>query len=134
MLPKFGIQPEEFFGPTLGKWFYGTMGDNSNAVAKRIREEIRSSLEKRDLRGRWDTIHLAGKRDEAEATIFDKIISKEIPSDIVYEDDRCLAFRDINPVAPTHVLALVYLPPSRVYRKTKEGLVVHWFSTDFHSF
>ena len=91
MLPKFGIQPEEFFGPTLGKWFYGTMGDNSNAVAKRIREEIRSSLEKWDLRGRWDTIHLAGKRDEAEATIFDKIISKEIPSDIVYEDDRCLA-------------------------------------------
>ena len=106
MLPKFGIQPEKFFGPTLGNWFYGTMGDDSNAVAKRIREEIRSSLEKWDSRGRWDTIHLAGKRDEAEATIFDKILSKEIASDVVYEDDRCLAFRDINPVAPTHVLII----------------------------
>ena len=38
------------------------------------------------------------------STIFGKIISKELPSTIVYEDDHCLAFRDINPQAPTHVL------------------------------
>lgn len=38
------------------------------------------------------------------STIFGKIIRREIPADIVYEDDRCLAFRDINPQAPTHVL------------------------------
>jgi histidine triad (HIT) family protein len=37
-------------------------------------------------------------------TIFKKILDKEIPADIVYEDDRCLAFRDINPQAPVHVL------------------------------
>ncbi len=37
-------------------------------------------------------------------TIFGKIIRREIPADIVYEDDRCLAFRDINPQAPVHVL------------------------------
>ncbi|MEX0726779.1 MAG: histidine triad nucleotide-binding protein [Planctomycetaceae bacterium] len=37
-------------------------------------------------------------------TIFKKIIDREIPADIVYEDDQCLAFRDINPQAPTHVL------------------------------
>lgn len=37
---------------------------------------------------------------ENQATIFDKIISKEIPADVVYEDDRVLAFRDIAPVAP----------------------------------
>lgn len=36
--------------------------------------------------------------------IFQRIIDREIPADIVYEDDRCLAFRDISPQAPLHVL------------------------------
>lgn len=40
------------------------------------------------------------------ATLFSRIIAREIPADIVYEDDRCLAFRDINPQAPTHVLLI----------------------------
>ena len=40
------------------------------------------------------------------ATIFTKIINKEIPADIVYEDDLCLAFRDINPQAPVHILII----------------------------
>ena len=40
------------------------------------------------------------------STIFKKIIDREIPADIVYEDDHCLAFRDINPVAPTHLLVI----------------------------
>jgi histidine triad (HIT) family protein len=39
-------------------------------------------------------------------TIFKKIIDKEIPADIIYEDDRCLAFHDISPQAPTHVLVI----------------------------
>ncbi len=39
-------------------------------------------------------------------TIFKRIIDREIPADIVYEDDRCLAFRDINAQAPTHVLII----------------------------
>lgn len=38
------------------------------------------------------------------STIFGKIIRREIPVDIVYEDELCLAFRDVNPQAPTHVL------------------------------
>ena len=38
------------------------------------------------------------------ATIFDKIIAREIPADIVFEDEHVLAFRDINPQAPVHVL------------------------------
>lgn len=46
-------------------------------------------------------------------TIFDKIIKKEIPSTVVYEDEKVLAFRDINPQAPTHV---VIIP------KVKDGL------------
>lgn len=40
------------------------------------------------------------------ATLFSRIIAREIPADIVYEDDLCLAFRDINPQAPTHVLVI----------------------------
>jgi histidine triad (HIT) family protein len=39
-------------------------------------------------------------------TIFQKIIDREIPADIVYEDDRALAFRDIDPQAPVHVLVI----------------------------
>ncbi|MGP4845236.1 histidine triad nucleotide-binding protein [Marinobacter sp. 1Y8] len=39
-------------------------------------------------------------------TIFDKIINREIPADIVYEDDVSLAFRDINPQAPVHLLII----------------------------
>src|SRR3712207_6576820 len=39
-------------------------------------------------------------------TIFKRIIDKEIPAKIVYEDDRCLAFHDVSPQAPTHVLVI----------------------------
>ena len=39
-------------------------------------------------------------------TIFTKIINRELPADIVYEDDEVLAFRDINPQAPVHVLII----------------------------
>jgi histidine triad (HIT) family protein len=40
------------------------------------------------------------------STIFKKIIDREVPADIVYEDDVCLAFRDIQPKAPVHVLVI----------------------------
>jgi len=39
-------------------------------------------------------------------TIFKRIIDKEIPAKIVYEDDRALAFHDLNPGAPTHLLII----------------------------
>ena len=39
-------------------------------------------------------------------TIFKRIIDKEIPAQIVHEDDLCLAFRDVNPQAPTHILII----------------------------
>ena len=39
-------------------------------------------------------------------TIFKKIIDKEIPADTVYEDELCLAFRDLSPQAPTHILLI----------------------------
>ena len=51
-------------------------------------------------------------------TLFGKIIRREIPADIVYEDDLCLAFRDINPQAPTHVLVI---PKQEIARLTDAG-------------
>jgi len=45
-----------------------------------------------------------------EKTIFAKIIDREIPADIVYEDDQVLAFRDISPQAPVHVLVIPKKP------------------------
>ena len=40
------------------------------------------------------------------STIFKKIIDKEIPDDIVYEDDLCMAFKDVAPQAPVHILVI----------------------------
>jgi histidine triad (HIT) family protein len=42
----------------------------------------------------------------AQKTIFKRIIDREIPAQIIYEDDLCLAFHDVNPQAPTHVLVI----------------------------
>jgi histidine triad (HIT) family protein len=47
-------------------------------------------------------------------TLFEKIIAREIPASIVYEDDRVLAFKDINPGAPTHVLIVPKKPIPRI--------------------
>lgn len=60
-------------------------------------------------------------------TIFAKIIDREIPADIVHEDDRSLAFRDINPAAPTHILVIPKKPIDRIENMTEadESLVGH---------
>ncbi|MDR0392392.1 MAG: histidine triad nucleotide-binding protein [Planctomycetaceae bacterium] len=42
----------------------------------------------------------------AEKTIFKKIIDRELPADIVFEDEICMAFRDVNPQAPVHILII----------------------------
>lgn len=47
-------------------------------------------------------------------TIFGKIIDREIDADIVYEDEQCLAFRDINPQAPVHILLIPKKPIPRL--------------------
>lgn len=46
----------------------------------------------------------------ADKNIFQRIIDREIPAQIVFEDDQCLAFRDIAPQAPTHVLVIPKRP------------------------
>jgi histidine triad (HIT) family protein len=50
-------------------------------------------------------------------TIFGKIIRREIPANIVYEDDRVLAFTDVNPQAPTHILLI----PKKAIAKLDEA-------------
>ena len=62
-------------------------------------------------------------------TIFKKIIDREIPADIVFEDDVCLAFRDISPQAPTHILVIPKKEISAVdaLSDEDEALVGHIF-------
>jgi histidine triad (HIT) family protein len=55
-------------------------------------------------------------------TIFGKIIRREIPADIVYEDDLSLAFRDVNPQAPTHILVIPKKPIPKLDEATPEDL------------
>ncbi len=50
----------------------------------------------------------------AAKTLFEKIRDREIPADILYEDDLCLAFRDIAPQAPVHVVIVPRKPIPRV--------------------
>ncbi|KAL1822481.1 hypothetical protein DCAR_0310298 [Daucus carota subsp. sativus] len=49
---------------------------------------------------------LTGAAPSDSPTIFDKIINKEVPSTVVYEDDKVIAFKDIEPQAPTHILVI----------------------------
>jgi histidine triad (HIT) family protein len=47
-------------------------------------------------------------------TIFSKIIRREIPAEIIYEDDLALAFKDVNPQAPVHILVIPKKPIPRL--------------------
>jgi histidine triad (HIT) family protein len=53
-------------------------------------------------------------------TIFGRIARGELSADLVYEDDRCLAFRDIDPKAPTHLLVIPRRPIERLSRATTQ--------------
>lgn len=65
----------------------------------------------------------------AEKTLFQKIMDRDEPGDIIYEDDRCVALRDINPQAPTHVLIVPRKPIPNLDALTEEdeSLVGHLF-------
>lgn len=60
-----------------------------------------------------------------EDCIFCKIIKKEIPSDIVYEDDEIIGFKDINPAAPIHILVIPkkHIPSLVHLQKEDENVV-----------
>ncbi|QYY35627.1 histidine triad nucleotide-binding protein [Ruficoccus sp. ZRK36] len=53
----------------------------------------------------------------SEKTLFEKIIDREIPAKIAYEDDKCIAIHDIDPKAPTHLLVI----PKRVIPRIAEA-------------
>lgn len=52
-----------------------------------------------------------------EPTIFERIVAREIPADVVFENDRVIAIRDINPQAPVHLLVI---PKTAAYRNVTE--------------
>jgi histidine triad (HIT) family protein len=56
----------------------------------------------------------------AEETLFSKIIQRQIPAEIVYEDDQCLAFKDINPQAPVHILVIPKKPIAKLVEANDE--------------
>ena len=66
---------------------------------------------------------------EDQPTIFDKIVAKQIPAKIIYEDDQCLAFKDVNPQAPVHFLVIPKLRGSLSQlskaRQADEALLGH---------
>jgi len=102
MLPKFDITPA--LPPKLAAWFARLQKEDAECA--KVYEEVRGGLQGWEDRNRWDPILGAGLRDTAPATIFDKIVAGEIPSAKVREDDKMLAFKDINPAAPAHVLVI----------------------------
>lgn len=63
-------------------------------------------------------------------TLFEKIIAGELPADIVYQDDRVVAFRDIRPQAPVHVLIVPVkpIPTANDIANEDEALVGHMFT------
>ena len=63
-------------------------------------------------------------------TIFKRIIDKEIPAKIVYEDDACLAFEDVNPQAPVHLLVIPKkeIPSLDALGEEDGRLVAHLFA------
>ena len=65
------------------------------------------------------------------STLFEKIIARELPAEIVYEDDLCIAIRDKFPQAPVHVLVIPKKPIARIAEAAAEdtALLGHLLST-----
>jgi diadenosine tetraphosphate (Ap4A) HIT family hydrolase len=104
MLPKFGVPEEDALPSKINKWYEGVI--ESDDDFKKVYHEVMGALLKWDDNKRWDNILLAGVRDDEPATIFDKIVAGDIPAAIVKDTDKVLAFKDINPTAPAHVLVI----------------------------
>jgi diadenosine tetraphosphate (Ap4A) HIT family hydrolase len=100
MLPKFNLQVPS----KLQSWF-DTLRRNDPAFTK-VYDEMKEALASWDDRRRWDTILGAGWIDAEPATIFDKILAGDISVEVVQETEKLLAFKDINPAGPAHVLII----------------------------
>lgn len=77
-----------------------------------------SHHQERSLCSRSDEVKLAEEASKRYGspgpTIFSKVIDKSIPADIIYEDEKCLAFRDVSPQAPVHFLVIPRVPIPRI--------------------
>ncbi|XP_069132514.1 uncharacterized HIT-like protein Synpcc7942_1390 [Argopecten irradians] len=62
----------------------------------------------------------AAKAPKGETTIFSKILDKTIPADILYEDDKCIAFSDVAPQAPVHFLVIPRKPITGISHAKQE--------------
>jgi len=103
MLPKFEPYANDL-PPKLSKWFDDVKANDADFM--KVHDEVNGGIQNWDSNGRWDSIWLAGVRDEEPPTLFDKIIAGEIPAAIVKDEPDLLAFKDINPAAPAHVLVI----------------------------
>jgi len=110
MLPMFVIssnkeEQDTLCVPTkLNTWYQNIIKNDD--VFSRVHNEITKALDSWNDNKRWDKILHAGLRDNAPTTIFDKILNGDIPATIVKDHPKYLAFRDINPAAPNHILII----------------------------
>lgn len=104
------------FGFIAGQLYNSKVLTNSYSILHRISPLVSRAfrfpnyLQMSELATEVDAARIAASTDPAvnphAPTFFDKIVSKEIPAKVIYEDDLCLAFRDINPQAPVHFLVI----------------------------
>ncbi|XP_065909482.1 uncharacterized HIT-like protein Synpcc7942_1390 isoform X3 [Dysidea avara] len=85
-------------------------------VVRRVSDEVTAAA----------TAAAAGNKNPSN-TIFSRILNKELPADIVYEDDKCIAFRDVSPVAKVHLLVIPRqpIPSLSVANNTDQNLLGH---------
>ncbi|XP_053313964.1 adenosine 5'-monophosphoramidase HINT2 [Spea bombifrons] len=71
-----------------------------------------------EVRRAQEAVARKGTKSSSTPTIFSRIIEKSLPADIIYEDDKCLAFRDVAPQAPVHFLVIPKTPIPRISQVT----------------
>ncbi|XP_034025376.1 uncharacterized HIT-like protein Synpcc7942_1390 isoform X2 [Thalassophryne amazonica] len=101
-----------YFRQILRTCFVGTRICHFN-VLRRV-----SPPEQRALCTKSDEVRLADEASKnygsTAATIFSKVIDKTVPADIIYEDEKCVAFRDVSPQAPVHFLVVPRVPITKI--------------------
>ncbi|XP_061192319.1 uncharacterized HIT-like protein Synpcc7942_1390 [Saccostrea echinata] len=90
------------------KYLTNSVQGNQQSYTFNMSKRIKSILQKQ--RPPRPVKKAQGAKRMGEPTIFSKIVDKSIPADIIYEDELCMAFRDISPQAPVHFLVIPKSP------------------------
>uniref|UniRef100_A0A803LZQ1 HIT domain-containing protein n=1 Tax=Chenopodium quinoa TaxID=63459 RepID=A0A803LZQ1_CHEQI len=93
------------FGPQLNRSLTRLVSGQGPSLTRMIASQSTSSPNP-SVSSEKEAALAAASTPSDSPTIFDKIINKEIPANVVYEDEKVLAFRDINPQAPVHILII----------------------------